>query len=160
MKAKVVSKYLCRTMTVNDCLFPTGKRVLELLCLRDGGIHFDRFLSFQGQVTTVALSFLRNFGLSFSGASGVLGALSAGVGSLAGDNNRERQQERREREITGVGSMVTEGGQSIAGGFKRGFTGLISKPVQGARQSGVGGTRLSCLFWRIRNRTTRANMMS
>ena len=33
----------------------------------------------QGQITTVALTFLRNFGLSFSGASGVLGALSAGV---------------------------------------------------------------------------------
>lgn len=90
-------------------------------------------------MTTVALSFLRNFGLSFSGASGVLGALSAGVGSLAGDDNKERQRDRREREITGVGSMVSEGGQAVAGGFKRGFTGLVSKPYQGAKQAGVGG---------------------
>jgi hypothetical protein len=93
----------------------------------------------QGQVTTLALSFLRNFGLSFSGASGVLGALSAGVGSLAGDDEKERQRERREREITGVGSMMAESGNSIASGFKRGITGLVNKPVQGAKESGVGG---------------------
>ena len=102
----------------------------------------DNAAATQGQVTTVALSFLRNFGLSFSGASGVLGALSAGVGSLAGDDNKERQRDRREREITGVGSMVSEGGQAVAGGFKRGFTGLVSKPYQGAKQAGVGGVSL------------------
>lgn len=97
-------------------------------------------MSIQGQVTTVALSFLRNFGLS--GASGVLGALSAGVGSLSGDNDKERLKERQEREITGLGSMVTEGGQAVAGGFKRGVTGLVSKPIKGAKQSGVGGKPL------------------
>jgi len=67
------------------------------------------------------------------------GSMSLQVGSLAGDDEKERQRERREREITGVGSMMAEGGNSIATGFKRGFTGLVNKPVQGAKQSGVGG---------------------
>lgn len=38
----------------------------------------------QGQLVGVALSFLRNFGI-FSGASGVLGALSRGVAALGTD---------------------------------------------------------------------------
>ena len=38
----------------------------------------------QSQLVTVAISFLRNFGL-FSGASGILGLLSSGVGAMAGD---------------------------------------------------------------------------
>ena len=61
------------------------------------------------------------------------------MGSLAGDDERERQREGRERESTGVGSMMAEGGNSIASGFKRGFTGLVNKPMQGAKQAGVGG---------------------
>ena len=38
----------------------------------------------QSQLVTVAISFLRTFGL-FSGASGILGLLSSGVGAMAGD---------------------------------------------------------------------------
>lgn len=38
----------------------------------------------QGQLIGVALSFLRNFGI-FSGASGVLGALSRGVAAIGTD---------------------------------------------------------------------------
>lgn len=38
----------------------------------------------QGQLVSVAISFLRNFGL-FSGASGILGLLSSGVAGIAGD---------------------------------------------------------------------------
>ena len=87
----------------------------------------------------MAFSFLRNFGIS--GTSGVLGALSAGIGSLAGDQetDKERQRVRSEREITGFGTGLAEGGQSFASGFKRGFTGLVNKPIQGAAHSGVSG---------------------
>ena len=93
----------------------------------------------QGQIVSVALSFLRNFGIS--GTSGVLGAISAGIGSLAGDKERdkERQQQRSEREITGLGAGLAEGGQSLASGWVRGMTGLVNKPMQGASQSGVSG---------------------
>ena len=54
----------------------------------------------QGQLVGVALSFLRNFGV-LSGVSGALSVLSAGVGSLTGDQQaqRERQEARSERQI-------------------------------------------------------------
>ena len=48
----------------------------------------------------MALSFLRNFGV-LSGVSGALSVLSAGVGSLAGDQQaqKERQEARQDRQI-------------------------------------------------------------
>ena len=54
----------------------------------------------QGQLVGVALSFLRNFGV-LQGVSGALSVLSAGVGSLTGDQQaaKERQEARSERQI-------------------------------------------------------------
>lgn len=90
----------------------------------------------------VALSFLRNFGV-LKGASGALGALSAGVGSLTGDElgQRERQEARSERDISGVGQGLVEGGTALGQGFLRGVTGLVSKPLQGAQAGGASGAR-------------------
>ena len=98
-----------------------------------------RLLCPQGQVVGVALSFLWNFGI-FSGASGVLGALSRSVAALGADNKSadERTAARQQRTIGNVGEGLAEGGDALAKGFVRGFTGLVSKPLQGAR-TGVGG---------------------
>lgn len=87
----------------------------------------------------VALSFLWNFGI-FSGASGVLGALSRSVAALGADDKsaNERTAARQQRTIGNVGEGLAEGGDALAKGFVRGFTGLVSKPLQGAR-TGVGG---------------------
>ena len=94
----------------------------------------------QGQLVGVALSFLRNFGL-LSGASGALGALSAGVGALAGDQavQKERQEARAERQIGGVRQGLMEGGSALGQGVWQGVTGLVSKPVQGAQSAGALG---------------------
>lgn len=105
----------------------------------------------QGQLIGVAISFLRNFGL-LSGASGALGALSAGVGALAGDeaSQRQRQEARAERQIGGVGQGLVEGGAALGQGFLRGVTGLVSKPVQGAQAGGASGEGmpgLACADW-------------
>lgn len=95
----------------------------------------------------VALSFLRNFGI-FSGASGVLGALSRGVASLGADQKsaEERAAVRQQRAIGSVGEGLAEGGDALAQGFYRGFTGLVTKPLQGAR-TGVGGALWVCLWF-------------
>ncbi|KAK9819963.1 hypothetical protein WJX72_004515 [[Myrmecia] bisecta] len=94
----------------------------------------------QGQLMGVALSFLRNFGI-FSGTSGVLGALSAGMASVAMDEEyaSERSAQRQERTISSVGDGLMEGGEALGLGFYRGFTGLLSKPVEGAKQTGIQG---------------------
>ncbi|KAL3132004.1 hypothetical protein ABBQ32_14227 [Trebouxia sp. C0010 RCD-2024] len=94
----------------------------------------------KGQLVGVALSFLRNFGI-LSGASGVLGALSSGVASAALDDRFavQRAQQKQERSIEGVGDGMVEGGAALGMGIYRGFTGLVTKPVEGAKSKGVGG---------------------
>ena len=56
---------------------------------------------------------------------------------------QERAAARQQREIGNVKEGLMEGGDALAQGFYRGFTGLVSKPLQGAK-TGVGG-RSPCL---------------
>ncbi|DBB13347.1 TPA: hypothetical protein ACH3X3_005082 [Trebouxia sp. C0006] len=91
----------------------------------------------KGQLVGLALSFLRNFGI-LSGASGVLRALSSGVplqpwmiDLLCSELSRSS--------IEGVGDGMVEGGAALGMGIYRRFTGLVTKPVEGAKSKGVGG---------------------
>jgi len=45
----------------------------------------------------------------------------------------------QERSIEGVGDGMVEGGAALGMGIYRGFTGLVTKPVEGAKSKGVGG---------------------
>ena len=48
----------------------------------------------------------------------------------------------QERNIEGVGDGMVEGGAALGMGIYRGFTGLVTKPVEGAKTKGVGGLSL------------------
>ncbi len=52
--------------------------------------------------------------------------------------SQEQAAARQQREIGNVREGLVEGGDALAKGFYRGFTGLINKPLQGAK-TGVGG---------------------
>ena len=45
----------------------------------------------------------------------------------------------QERTVEGVGDGIVEGGAAFGMGIYRGFTGLVTKPVEGAKSKGVGG---------------------
>ena len=45
----------------------------------------------------------------------------------------------QERNIEGVGDGMVEGGAALGMGIYRGFTGLVTKPVEGAKSKGMGG---------------------
>ncbi|KAK9815130.1 hypothetical protein WJX73_008307 [Symbiochloris irregularis] len=92
----------------------------------------------KGQLVGVAISFLTNFGL-LKGASGALGVLSAGVGALAGDAAAQRREARADRQIGGMGQGFLEGGSALGQGVWQGFSGLVSKPMQGAQSGGAMG---------------------
>ena len=122
----------------------------------------------KSQLVSVAISFLRNFGL-FSGASGILGLLSSGVAGLAGDRwyvtcstvalnnigngrrpprltgvewsrfNQTRLRARQERSIASVRDGLAEGGGAFGMGFYRGVTGIVTKPLEGAKSRGAYG---------------------
>ena len=44
--------------------------------------------------------------------------------------------------MEGVGDGIVEGGAAFGMGIYRGFTGLVTKPVEGAKSKGVGGEHL------------------
>ena len=45
--------------------------------------------------------------------------------------------------MEGVGDGIVEGGAAFGMGIYRGFTGLVTKPVEGAKSKGVGGEHLA-----------------
>lgn len=100
----------------------------------------------QGELFGITLSLVRNFGV-IGGASKVLGILSAGVAKLAGDRRASGAlgqedappQQTPQRSITDVGDGLLEGAGAFGSSLLRGFKGLVEKPMQGAKQSGVEG---------------------
>lgn len=114
----------------------------------------------KSQAFGVTLSLVRNFGV-VGGASRVLGVLSAGVakwaagkksmGGVEGERGGGGEQgdddpstsspsaAAGQRNITDVGDGILEGASAIGKGFMKGMKGLVSKPVQGAKQGGMEG---------------------
>lgn len=63
----------------------------------------------------------------------------------------------QERSIEGVGDGMVEGGAALGMGIYRGFTGLVTKPVEGAKSKGVGG--IHCLCCNTKNTMQPASVM-
>ncbi|PHT90664.1 hypothetical protein T459_05777 [Capsicum annuum] len=73
-------------------------------------------------------------------ASSALGHMSKGVAALSMD--KKFIQSRQKQESKGVedfGDVIREGGGAFAKGFFRGVTGILTKPLEGAKASGVEG---------------------
>lgn len=68
------------------------------------------------------------------------GSFGNGLSTLVFDDsfNKERQKIRNEKSEH-VGQGLSNGLRSIANGFEKGFTGLVTSPVEGAQESGIGG---------------------
>ena len=54
------------------------------------------------------------------------------------DFNRERRRIKNEKSEH-VGEGLSNGLKSIANGFGKGISGLVTSPVEGAQESGIGG---------------------
>ncbi|XP_044499300.1 uncharacterized protein LOC123220770 isoform X3 [Mangifera indica] len=73
-------------------------------------------------------------------ASNALGHMSKGVAALSMDKkfiqNRQRQESKG---VEDFGDVIREGGGALAKGIFRGVTGILTKPLEGAKSSGVEG---------------------
>ncbi|XP_042516642.1 uncharacterized protein LOC122090931 isoform X2 [Macadamia integrifolia] len=73
-------------------------------------------------------------------ASSALGNMSKGVAALSMDEkfiqNRQRQKSKG---VEDIGDVIREGGGALAKGLFRGVTGILTKPLEGAKSSGVEG---------------------
>ncbi|KAA8527969.1 hypothetical protein F0562_035162 [Nyssa sinensis] len=73
-------------------------------------------------------------------ASSALGHMSKGVAALSMDKKFIQSRQRQENKgVEDFGGIIREGGGALAKGLFRGVTGILTKPLEGAKASGVEG---------------------
>ncbi|XP_012842600.1 PREDICTED: uncharacterized protein LOC105962815 isoform X1 [Erythranthe guttata] len=73
-------------------------------------------------------------------ASSALGHMSKGVAALSMDKKFIQSRQRQDNKgVEDFGDVIREGGGALAKGIFRGFTGILTKPLEGAKASGVEG---------------------
>ncbi|KAG8370579.1 hypothetical protein BUALT_Bualt14G0131800 [Buddleja alternifolia] len=73
-------------------------------------------------------------------ASSALGHMSKGVAALSMDKKFIQSRQRKDSKgVEDFGDVIREGGGALAKGFFRGVTGILTKPLEGAKASGVEG---------------------
>eukprot|EP00755_Sulcionema_specki_P021681 Sspe_Gene.74709::Locus_46686_Transcript_4_4_Confidence_0.429_Length_2171::g.74709::m.74709/K19525/VPS13A_C; vacuolar protein sorting-associated protein 13A/C len=73
-------------------------------------------------------------------ASGITGSLGRSIASLSLDDTFQKErQERAETHPRHIVEGIAGGAQSLAIGLGEGLSGIITKPVEGAREGGMGG---------------------
>ncbi|KAI5381825.1 hypothetical protein KIW84_040789 [Lathyrus oleraceus] len=73
-------------------------------------------------------------------ASSALGHMSKGVAALSMDKKFIQSRQRQENKgVEDFGDVIREGGGAFAKGLFRGVTGILTKPLEGAKTSGVEG---------------------
>ncbi|KAM1191562.1 hypothetical protein PS2_011823 [Malus domestica] len=73
-------------------------------------------------------------------ASSALGHMSKGMAALSFDKKFIQSRQRKESKgVEDFGDVLREGGGALAKGLFRGVTGILTKPLEGAKNSGVEG---------------------
>ncbi|KAJ4956285.1 hypothetical protein NE237_013068 [Protea cynaroides] len=73
-------------------------------------------------------------------ASSALGHMSKGVAALSMDKKFIQSRQRQESKgVEDIGDVIRGGGGALAKGLFRGVTGILTKPLEGAKSSGVEG---------------------
>lgn len=73
-------------------------------------------------------------------ASSALGHMSKGMAALSMDKKFIQSRQRQEKKgVEDFGDVIREGGGALAKGLFRGVTGILTKPLEGAKTSGVEG---------------------
>ncbi|CAN4121397.1 unnamed protein product [Withania somnifera] len=116
-----------------------NQRFLENICMRHSVMIGSAVANIRKDLLSQPLQLLS--GLDILGnASSALGHMSKGVAALSMD--KKFIQSRQKQESKGVedfGDVIREGGGAFAKGLFRGVTGILTKPLEGAKASGVEG---------------------
>jgi hypothetical protein len=77
---------------------------------------------------------------TFNTASKVTGALNKGIRYLTFDEEYIKQKDKlTQKKSIGITEGLSEGGEALAKGIWEGFSGVLSKPIEGATKTGVAG---------------------
>lgn len=115
-------------------------RILEDICMRQSALIAAAISNIRKDLLSQPLQLL--YGVDILGnASSALGHMSKGVAALSMDKKfiQSRQKQERKGNVEDIGDVIREGGGAFAKGLFRGVTGIVTKPLEGARSSGMEG---------------------
>lgn len=116
-----------------------NQRFLDNVCMRQSVLISNATSNIKKDLLSQPFQLLSGVDI-LGNASSALGHMSKGVAALSMD--KKFIQSRRKQDAKGVedfGDVIREGGGALAKGLFRGVTGILTKPLEGAKSSGVEG---------------------
>ncbi|XP_057959044.1 uncharacterized protein LOC131151699 [Malania oleifera] len=116
-----------------------NQRFVENLCMRQTALISYAISNVQKDILSQPLQLLSGVDI-LGNASSALGHMSKGVAALSMDKKFIQSRQRQESKgVEDFGDVIREGGGALAKGLFRGVTGILTKPLEGAKTSGVEG---------------------
>ncbi|KAF5202036.1 Vacuolar protein sorting-associated protein 13c [Thalictrum thalictroides] len=116
-----------------------NQRFHEDICMRQSALTSTAVSNIQKDLLSQPLQLLSGVDI-LGNASSALGHMSKGVAALSMDKKFIQSRQRQEsKAVEDIGDVIREGGGALAKGFFRGVTGILTKPLEGAKSSGVEG---------------------
>ncbi|OVA16691.1 Peroxin/Ferlin domain [Macleaya cordata] len=116
-----------------------NQRFHEDICMRQSALISNAISNIQKDLLGQPLQLLSGVDI-LGNASSALGHMSKGVAALSMDKKFIQSRQRQESKVVeDIGDVIREGGGALAKGLFRGVTGILTKPLEGAKSSGVEG---------------------
>ncbi|XP_028786889.1 uncharacterized protein LOC114742843 [Neltuma alba] len=116
-----------------------NQRFHENVCMRRSSMVSMAISNIQKDLLSQPLQLLSGVDI-LGNASSALGHMSKSMAALSMDKKFIQSRQRQENKgIEDFGDVIREGGGALAKGLFRGVTGILTKPLEGAKTSGVEG---------------------
>ncbi|XP_010266663.1 PREDICTED: uncharacterized protein LOC104604129 isoform X2 [Nelumbo nucifera] len=116
-----------------------NQRFSEVVCTRQSSLISSAISNIQKDLLGQPLQLISGVDI-LGNASSALGHMSKGVAALSMDKKFIQSRQRQESKgVEDIGDVIREGGGALAKGLFRGVTGILTKPLEGAKSSGVEG---------------------
>ncbi|CAM9004161.1 unnamed protein product [Rhodiola kirilowii] len=115
-----------------------NQRFHENLSMRQSAMTSNAISNVQKDLLSQPLQLLSGVDI-LGNASSALGHMSKGVAALSMDNKFIQNRRQESKGVEDLGGVIREGGGAFAKGLFRGVTGILTKPFEGAKSSGVEG---------------------
>ncbi|XP_057475541.1 uncharacterized protein LOC130763619 isoform X1 [Actinidia eriantha] len=116
-----------------------NQRFQENVCMRQSVLISNAMLNMKKDLLSQPFQLLSGVDI-LGNASSALGHMSKGVAALSMDKKFIQSRQRQESKgVEDFGDLIREGGGALAKGLFRGVTGILTKPLEGAKASGVEG---------------------
>uniref|UniRef100_A0ACD5YZI2 Uncharacterized protein n=1 Tax=Avena sativa TaxID=4498 RepID=A0ACD5YZI2_AVESA len=116
-----------------------AQRYREELCMRQSALMSSAISNIQKDLLSQPLQLLSGVDI-LGNASSALSNMSKGIAALSMDKKFIQGRMRQDSKgVEDFGDVIRDGGGALAKGIFRGVTGILTKPIEGAKSSGVEG---------------------